>query len=296
MMGKQAVAAVTSVVAHLAVWAAMPAEPPTAQDPGRVLTFRLAEPAEPTPADAPASEPHPEVEAPASTPVPRPRGRRPEPRVVAAEPEPADLNPDPDFDALLDGLLHSEDVGAGPSAIVGEATGATDWALREARGPEGGAPRTGDARAHRCADPIAGTWRASLFDPARGGWVVFTLYIQRELARLNGSIQTHSWNGDRTTTAPRACGPGVREARVIMDGHGRYAGGRFRFDGSHSRESALCGGHGQGVALTHSRGFVRAGVMTVTRDDGPSLRLQRVACANTADASRIRQAMAEMGR
>ncbi|MCA9582456.1 MAG: hypothetical protein KC416_11720 [Myxococcales bacterium] len=99
-----------------------------------------------------------------------------------------------------------------------------------------------------CEDPVTGVWKAHKYDPRYRDWYIFTLTIRRvpgekSATDLEGTINSHFWNGDNKQSEPPPCGIGVRHVSVHMEGQGRITDdGEVQFWGTSWRpENAFCG-------------------------------------------------------
>ena len=186
----------------------------------------LEAPAVPHHAAAPP-EPPPPAAPPRAKPAPRPTAPPP---LEEPEPEPPEPSPEPppepgENEATPEPVPPSSESGGDPLNSVG--------AQRRRIG--GGAT---------CEDPVAGTWKSSIYDGIRHEWYAFTLSVQRTGNTLSGTIRSHFWAGSAAASAaPSSCAQTRLHALVSMPAQGRYEGGRLRFGArSWQLEQLWCGG------------------------------------------------------
>jgi hypothetical protein len=174
---------------------------------------------------------------PAPAPVPVPATKPPPPKPKEPPPPPQDV--DPTLPGLPPPPPEPEAEAAVPSVPETAAPAPGDPnALSAQRG------RIGEAA--ECTDPVAGTWRSSLYDGQRRQWYVFTLTVHRAGAVLSGTIQSKFWQGPRSQPrAPTSCAETRLWAVVSMPARGVLGDdNRVRFgSSSFTVEHLHCGDH-----------------------------------------------------
>jgi len=93
-----------------------------------------------------------------------------------------------------------------------------------------------------CADPIAGVWTG--YQHLRNAKYRFDATIERGDVggeSLRGTILSHYWVGDATSTAPPSCASPMEQHVVSMPAEGTFANGELRFGGTAFTELEGCG-------------------------------------------------------
>ncbi len=132
-------------------------------------------------------------------------------------------------------------------AEVGEVT--SEDALAQARRTilgasgrlEGSAVQTAQLLGQRiaCTDPVEGTWVAYRYSPEYRDWARFTLHIDREDARLRGTIVARMWRGMASDRNPPPCGPDGWDYTVTMEATGNLIGDQLAFGANTHRVSTV---------------------------------------------------------
>lgn len=175
--------------------------------------------------------------APAAPAAPAPRQVAPTPRgAPPAAPAAAD-----DGDAIP--------APAASSVLPSLPAPAAETQTADSQADDRGGPNSVGAQRQRlgggaaCDDAIAGIWRSSLYDGARGQWYVFTLTVHHEGGLLSGTIESKFWiGGPSSARAPSSCAETKLFAVVSMPAFGTYDAGRMRLGArSWSLSHLYCG-------------------------------------------------------
>lgn len=142
-----------------------------------------------------------------------------------------------------------------------------------------------------CQDTVAGRWKSHQYDPRFDDWTVFVLDVHRSQGddtRLEGTIETHHWEGGPFREEPGPCQAGLPEWRVSMDAEGTVSDtGEIRFwgVGAWRVDQVLCNQGPGGYNLDHFSGQLdgeRQEFQTLNNDGGravnePTL-FRRISC------------------
>lgn len=149
-----------------------------------------------------------------------------------SEPVPEALSDSGD-DAAEVGDVDSEDALARARATILGASGRL----------EGSTVRTAELLGQRiaCTDPAAGTWVAYRYSPEYRDWARFTLHIDRNESRLEGTIIARMWRGMASDRNPPPCSPEGWDYTVTMQATGNIIGNQLAFgSNTHRVTSVAC--------------------------------------------------------
>lgn len=106
---------------------------------------------------------------------------------------------------------------------------------------EGSAVQTAQLLGQRvaCSDPVEGTWVAYRYSPEYRDWARFTLHIERDDARLHGTIVARMWRGMPSDRNPPPCGPDGWDYTVTMEATGNLIGDQLAFGANTHRVSTV---------------------------------------------------------
>jgi hypothetical protein len=97
--------------------------------------------------------------------------------------------------------------------------------------------------AAECTSPVAGKWKALVYQELSGIWYEFILEVREDdnnPATLKGEIFVDAWDGSAHTPEPPV--PCQRRYKVKMPGSGRFVDGRFEFGGGRwELQEVVCG-------------------------------------------------------
>ena len=149
---------------------------------------------------------------------------------TAAEPDPEASSASGD-DTTESGDVNSEDALARARATILGASGRL----------EGSAVHTAELLGQRiaCTDPVAGTWVAYRYSPEYRDWARFTLHIDRNESRLEGTIVARMWRGMASDRNPPACSPEGWDYTVTMQATGNLIGDQLAFGSNAHRVSSV---------------------------------------------------------
>jgi hypothetical protein len=144
----------------------------------------------------------------------------------------------------------------------------------------------------RCRDEVAGTWRSHEYDARHGDWTIFTLKIDRiegSEDALRGTIENHTWYGERSESEPSGVCKGLLRYYVSMDAIGTVADGFINFGGTGSwrLDEVPCGRFTMGYNLDNFSGRIDPDLQefqSVNNDGGRAVNdptvFRRVKCSD----------------
>ncbi len=142
-----------------------------------------------------------------------------------------DATSDSGDDTAETGDVNSEDALARARATILGASGRL----------EGSAVHTAQLLGQRiaCSDPVEGTWVAYRYSPEYRDWARFTLHIDRNESRLEGTIVARMWRGMASDRNPPPCSPDGWDYTVTMQATGNLIGDQLAFGSNAHRVSSV---------------------------------------------------------